>query len=107
MSAVLTKQAVVAGNVVLQALLQQESTSIVLTCAELVAGIIPAIGSTLEQPREEDDRASSQFSLGSDALIAPWFKKQPGLDMQMCCNMVCMSLAVLHRMKRYHTVVQV
>lgn len=76
-------------------------------CAFL--GVIPGSATQPDQQRlsPDDDKASSQFSLGSDALTTPWFAKQSSLDMRMCCNMVCMALAVLHRMKRYHTVVQV
>lgn len=73
------------------------------------AGVIPASTDRPEQQllHTDDDKASSQFSFGSDALTRPWFQKQSSLDMRMCCNMTCMALAVLHRMKRYHTLVQV
>lgn len=72
-------------------------------------GVIPASEDQSKQQglSEEDDKASTQFSVGSDALVKSWFQNQPSLDMKMCCNMVCMALAVLHRMKRFHTVVQV
>ena len=56
---------------------------------------------------ETDTGSVSGVSLGSDAVSAPWYTEQTSLDMPMCCNLVCMALAVLHRMKRYHTVVQV
>lgn len=56
---------------------------------------------------ETDTGSVSGVSLGSDAASAPWYTEQASLDMPMCCNLVCMALAVLHRMKRYHTVVQV
>lgn len=56
---------------------------------------------------EIDTGSVSGMSLRSDAVSAPWFSEQSRLDMPMCCNLVCMALSVLHRMKRYHTVVQV
>jgi len=75
----------------------------------LGAGVIPAPkGGTISEKQDVDDKASSSgVSLGSDALSLPWYTGQSSLDMAMCCNLTCMALAVLHRMKRYHTVVQV
>ena len=75
----------------------------------LVAGVTPAAkGGTSREKQGVDDKASSSgVSLGSDALMLPWYTGQSSLDMAMCCNLTCMALAVLHRMKRYHTVVQV
>ncbi len=75
----------------------------------LVAGVIPAAkGGTSSRNQGVDDKASSSgVSLGSDALMLPWYTGHSSLDMAMCCNFICMALAVLHRMKRYHTVVQV
>ena len=72
------------------------------------AGVIPSHGDQAENRGPETDTGSvSSLSLGSDAVRAPWYTEQGSLDMPMCCNLVCMALAVLHRMKRYHTVVQV
>ena len=75
----------------------------------LVAGVTPAAkGGTSSEKQCVDDKASSSgVSLGSDALMLPWYTGQSSLDMGLCCNLTCMALAVLHRMKRYHTVVQV
>ena len=73
-----------------------------------VAGVIPALegnGGSVQQA--EDDKGSrSGVSLGSDALSLPWYSGTSA-DMPMCCNIACMALAVLYRMKRYHAVVQV
>ncbi|KAL0048239.1 hypothetical protein WJX82_010821 [Trebouxia sp. C0006] len=73
------------------------------------AGLLPAAkGGTSSEKQGVDDKASSSgVSLGSDALMLPWYTGQSSLDMGLCCNLTCMALAVLHRMKRYHTVVQV
>ena len=59
------------------------------------------------EKQDVDDKASSGVSLGSDALMLPWYTGQSSLDMGLCCNLTCMALSVLYRMKRYHTVVQV
>ena len=72
------------------------------------AGVIPASESGGKMESDMNDKASSSgISLGSDALALPWYTGQGSLDMPLCCNLTCMALAVLHRMKRYHTVVQV
>ena len=75
----------------------------------LVAGLIPAAkgGMNSEKQGVNNKASSSGVSLGSDALTLPWYTGQSSLDMGLCCNLTCMALAVLHRMKRYHTVVQV
>ena len=74
-----------------------------------VAGVIPGdkAGESRRRPAEDEGGSVSGASLGSDALSLPWYTGQSSLDMAMCCNLTCMALAVLHRMKRYHTVVQV
>lgn len=73
-----------------------------------VTGVIPAHRNQGDKMEPETDTGSiSGVSLGSDAVSTPWYTEQSSLDMHMCCNLVCMALAVLHRMKRYHTVVQV
>ena len=78
-------------------------------CVLSFPGVLPASQDQSKQQglSEEDDKTSTVFSVGSDALIKSWFQDQPSLDMKMCCSMVCMALAVLLRMKRFHTVVQV
>lgn len=74
----------------------------------MCAGVIPSLGDQPDNMGPEADTGSvSGLSLGSDAVRAPWYTEQASLDMPMCCNLVCVALAVLHRMKRYHTVVQV
>ncbi len=75
----------------------------------MTTGVIPASNDKADSDKQVvDDKASSSgVSLGSDALTLPWYMGQTSLDMHMCCNLTCMALAVLHRMKRYHTVVQV
>lgn len=81
-----------------------------VTGHKLWAGVIPAPDQMVSSEKQavDDAASSSGFSLGSDALTLPWYSKQhSGLDMTLCCNLACMALAVLHRMKRYHTVVQV
>ena len=76
-----------------------------------VSGVIPASysdGKAGQEKQDSNDKASSSgMSLGSDALALPWYTGQASLDMPLYCNLACMALAVLHRMKRYHTVVQV
>ena len=74
-----------------------------------VAGVIPGDkGGESRKGQAVDEGASvSGASLGSDALSLPWYTGHSSLDMTMCCNLTCMALAVLHRMKRFHTVVQV
>ena len=76
-----------------------------------MAGVIPAASEEAEQEKVQSAAhkagSVSAVSLGSDALALPWYTQQSSLDMPMCCNLVCMALAVLHRMKRHHTVVQV
>ena len=78
-------------------------------CQCAAAGVVPAPSSKSDKAKgaAHDADSSSGLSLGSDALALPWYTQQTSLDMHMCCNLVCMALAVLHRMKRHHTVVQV
>ena len=73
----------------------------------LMAGVIPASSGQAEKQSIDDKASSKASTLGSDALALPWYTGQDSLDMPLCCNLACMVLAVLQRMKRYHTVVQV